>query len=92
MADTPSPPTEAAASVAARAAAARSTYCVSFKETHSDVVVKTPVAVAPPHSEPPKFSFSDAHEGAVVGEDSLKYGQTVRLLEEEPDAILPADG
>ena len=88
MAEAPSPPTEAVA-VLPRVSTS-STFCISFKDTHLDVVVKTPGV--PPRVDNPKAGFSDSHDGAVVGEDSRNYGQKVRLLEEEPDAILPADG
>ena len=92
MAEAPSTPTEAvAAAVAApKTPGASSTYCVSFKETHSDVAVKAPVLT--PRDESRKLSFTNSHDGAVVGEDSRNYGQKVRLLEEEPEAILPAEG
>ena len=90
MAEAPAPPGGAATAATPRAPGASSTYCVSFKDTHSDVVVKTPVA--PPRGDLPKLSLSDNRDGAVVGEDGRHYGHKVRLLEEEPDVILPADG
>ncbi|XP_043244704.1 zinc transporter 2-like isoform X1 [Amphibalanus amphitrite] len=92
MAEAPSPPAEVPAvpSRSRLVSSASSTYCVSFKDTHLDVVVKTPVL--PPRDDNPKLGFSGSQDGAVVGEDSRKYGQKVRLLDEEPDAILPAEG
>ena len=90
MAEAPTPPGGAATSATPRTPGASSTYCVSFKDTHSDVVVKTPVA--PPRGDLPRLSLLDSRDRAVVGEDGRQYGHKVRLLQEEPDDILPAGG
>ena len=90
MAEAATPPAEAAADPSSRTPGASSTYCVSFKPTHLDVVVKTPVL--PSRGDNLKFGFPDGHDGAVLGEDGRKFGQKVRLLEEEQDDIVPAEG